>query len=165
MSHTEQELPADALKRHFANRLTNQIRVVLNRWRTLHEHPLSSQNISDLLHEIDSLKRRAQRFEADSLLKQTEHIQQQLQSLLQKDEGTHAKTIEDLHENIYQLGQFSLRRDDRDHNVDQHIPNKKPVFLAVSKELSDKLIEQLNHFDIQSHTVLNQAHLNKPQVF
>ncbi|MCP5335979.1 MAG: hypothetical protein H7A08_09875, partial [Oceanospirillaceae bacterium] len=37
MSHTEQESAHEALRRHFASRVANQVRNLLDRWRLLNE--------------------------------------------------------------------------------------------------------------------------------
>jgi len=161
MSHTEKERPTDALKRHFANRVTNQVRVILNRWRIMHEHPLTSENVEELRHETDNLIRRAQRFGEKRLLDLAHEIEDQL-IVIQQPELLNDKTsLKNLHASIYQLGQNSLRRNDSDHNVDHHIPNKKPVFLAVNTDMANKLTEQLNHFDINSQVVKNQDHFKQ----
>jgi len=158
MSHTEKELPSDALKRHFANRVTNQVRVILNRWRVMYEHPLTLKNVEELRHETDSLIQRAMRFGEQQLLDQAQSIENQLIVIQQPELLNDKASLKKLHSYIYQLGQKSLRRNDNDHNVDHHIPNKKPVILAVADDLAKKLIEQLNHFDISSQQVKNREH-------
>ncbi len=161
MSHTEKELPSDALKRHFANRVTNQVRVILNRWRIMHEHPLTLENVEELRHETDNLVRRAKRFGEQQLLDQAHDIEDQLIVIQQPELLNDQKSLKKLHTSIYNLGQYSLRRNDSDHNVDHHIPNKKPVFLAVNTDLAHKLTEQLNHFDINSQVVQNREHFQQ----
>jgi len=161
MSHTEKERPTDALKRHFANRVTNQVRVILNRWRIMHEHPLTSENVEELRHETDNLIRRAQRFGEKRLLDLAHDIEDQLIVIQQPELLNDKASLRKLHASIYQLGQNSLRRNDSDHNVDHHIPNKKPVFLAVNTDMANKLTEQLNHFDINSQVVQNSEHFKQ----
>jgi len=161
MSHTEKERPTDALRRHFANRVTNQVRVILNRWRIMHEHPLTPKNVEELRHETDNLIRRAQRFGEKRLLDLAHEIEDQLIVIQQPELLNDKASLRKLHASIYQLGQNSLRRNDSDHNVDHHIPNKKPVFLAVNSDMANKLTEQLNHFDINSQVVQNSEHFKQ----
>ena len=161
MSHTEKERPTDALRRHFANRVTNQVRVILNRWRIMHEHPLTPENVEELRHETDNLIRRAQRFGEKRLLDLAHDIEDQLIVIQQPELLNDKASLRKLHASIYQLGQNSLRRNDSDHNVDHHIPNKKPVFLAVNSDMANKLTEQLNHFDINSQVVQNSEHFKQ----
>jgi diguanylate cyclase (GGDEF)-like protein len=160
MSHTEKELPSDALKRHFANRVTNQVRVILNRWRIMYDHPLTLENVEELRHETDRLIRRAMRFGEQTLLDQAHNIEDQLIVIQQPELLNNEASLTSLHSCIYQLGQESLRRNDNDHNVDQHIPNKQPVILAVNDDLACKLSEQLSHFDINSLRVRNSEHFS-----
>ncbi len=161
MSHTEQESQSDALRRHFANRVTNQVRVLLNRWRAIQNQNISEQHIEELLHVTKNLIRRAQRFETKNLLNQAHQIQDLLVKHQQADTKLDKNDLKDLHQAIYDLGQFSLRRDDSDHDIDQHIPNKQPVFLLVNPDLASKLTEQLNHFDIPSLIIKSPQHFQQ----
>ncbi len=161
MSHTEKELPGDALKRHFANRVTNQVRVIVNRWRAMHTHPLSLENVEELRTETDILVRRAKRFGAKQLQDLSHEIEDQLIVIQQPELLNDEASLKKLHTSIYNLGQISLRRNDQDHDIDHHIPNKKPVFLLVNMDLAQKLTEQLNHFDINSQAVQNPEHFHK----
>ena len=161
MSHTEKEQPTDALRRHFANRVINQVRVILNRWRIMHRQPLTSENVEELRYETDLLIRRAQRFGGKPLLDLAHDIEDQLIVIQQPELLNDEASLTRLHACIYQLGENTLRRNDSDHDVDHHIPHKKPVFLAVHSELANKLTEQLNHFDITSQVVKNHEHFQQ----
>ena len=161
MSHTEQESQSDALRRHFAKRVTNQVRVLVNRWRAMQAPGISLSNIDELAHITKKLIRHGQRFETENLLKQSLHIEILLTALQNTTTKLDKPALHELHQAIYNLGQFSLRRNDRDHDIDQHIPNKKPVFLLVQPELANKLTEQLNHFDIPSIIIENPKHFQE----
>ena len=150
MSHTEQESQSDALRRHFANRVTNQVRVLVNRWRAMQSYGITLVRIEELAHITANLIRRAQRFETQDLLKQAMQIEVLLTALLESTTKLDKPALHELHQAIYDLGQFSLRRNDSSQDIDQHIPNKNPVFLLVQPDLASKLTEQLNHFDIPS---------------
>ena len=159
MSHTEQESTSDALKRHFASRTTNQVRVLLNRWRAIYSHTFQQSGIDELLRDIRKLIRHCNRFESTELLKQAQNIEQQLQALC-IDNITPA-SIESLNDAIHTLGESFLRKDDSKQDIAQHIPNQRPVFLAVSSELANKLTEQLNHFSIKSQVVKDAQELTE----
>ncbi len=157
MSHTEQESASDALKRHFASRMTNQVRVLLNRWRAIYGHTFQQMGIDELLHDTQKLIRHCNRFDSTELLKQAQNIEQQLQALC-IDNITPA-SIENINTAIYALGQSSLRKSDSKQDIAQHIPSQQPVFLAVGSELANTLTEQLDHFDIKSQVAKDAAHL------
>ncbi len=127
----------------------------------MHEHPLTSENVEELRYETDNLIRRAQRFGEKRLLDLAHDIEDQLIVIQQPELLNDKASLKKLHASIYQLGQNSLRRNDSDHNVDHHIPNKKPVFLAVNTDMATKLTEQLNHFDINSQVVQNSEHFKQ----
>ncbi len=74
MSHTEQESPMDALKRHFAQRVTNQVRTLINRWRIVCEHPLTTEVLVDLIQATEKLCAQAQKFNAELQLEQGQII-------------------------------------------------------------------------------------------
>ncbi len=161
MSHTEQESQSDALRRHFANRVTNQVRVLVNRWRAMQAPGIRLSNIDELAHITKNLIRHAQRFETEDLLKQAHQIDTLLTALQNTTTKLDKPALHEVHQAIYDLGQFSLRRNDKNHDIDQHIPNKKPVLLLVQPELANKLTEQLNHFDIPSIVIESPKHFQE----
>ncbi|MFT6154176.1 MAG: hypothetical protein ACJA1X_001528, partial [Bermanella sp.] len=74
MSHTEQESASDALKRHFAQRVTNQMRSLISRWRIVSEHPLTPEVINDLGVAAKKLQEQAHKFNAHDQASQSNEI-------------------------------------------------------------------------------------------
>lgn len=154
MSHTEEEPATLALKRHFANRVANQMRTVISLWRSVHGHNLSDIELNQLIKEVSKLDTLAARYEMPDIAQEAIAIVTAIHALKPKQNNLIQQ--ESIHQAIYGLGQSTLRHDD-DQDVDGHIPNVQPVILALNHDMSTKLNEQLNHFGIKSQAALNGA--------
>ena len=157
MSHTEQESAREALKRHFAQRVTNQARALVNRWRILSEQGVDIAGLKEIIQDCEKFIHHAKRFEADEQLEQGQTIHSALLELERQLLSGEPENIKPVTEAIKELGNHSLRRNDSSQAA-QCIPNTKPVLLAIGKELELKLTEQLNHFGIENQVARNQDH-------
>lgn len=153
MSHTEEEPATLALKRHFANRVTNQMRMVISLWRSVHGHNLTETELSQLIKEVGKLEALANRYEMPDINVQAAKIVTDLGQLKPKQNNLIQQ--EGIHQAIYTLGQSALRHDDEDQDVDGHIPTVQPIILALNPDMATKLTTQLNHFGIKSQAALN----------
>lgn len=155
MSHTEQESASDALKRHFAQRVTNQVRTLINRWRIASKHPLTIEVVNDLTQATSKLNRQAAKFNSEPQTKQSKDILQLLNQAQSQFPDISQELKAALNQSILSLGENSVRKDDVT-PVERVLPSTNPVFIAVGSDLSSKLTEQLGHFGIENQVVKNQ---------
>lgn len=160
MSHIEKESASNALKRHFASRVSNQIRVLLNLWRTCCEHGLSLDHLPRLIEECEKLMRHSLRF---NIHHQHDHALLILDLLNELQEQN---TVDEMRQQALQLaidklGQSALRRSDTSDTA--NIPTIRPVMLALPPEYADKLTRQLNHFGIKSEVAKDNEHFYRLQ--
>ncbi|WP_396587620.1 diguanylate cyclase [Bermanella sp. R86510] len=156
MSHTEQETASEAMKRHFASRVSNQARVIFDRWRSLENRALSQQTIHELILGVEKLMRHAQRFNAP----QHEQLAKTLVTLLKllhsnKGKGT-LEQLSQLNTHMLKLGQNALRHTDE--GSADNLPKIRPAVLLVNPTLGNKLTEQLSHFSINNIMVTSESH-------
>lgn len=160
MSHIEKESASNALKRHFATRVSNQIRVLLNLWRRSCELGLTQANLDKLVEECEKLVRHSLRF---NIHHQHDHallILELLNDARQK-ESVATTQQQAIQHAIDKLGQSSLRK--TDNNNLEHIPKHKPVILALQADYAEKLAEQFNHFGIASQIAKDNEHFYRLQ--
>jgi len=155
MSHTEQESPMDALKRHFAQRVTNQVRTLINRWRIVCEHPLTTEVLIDLIQATEKLCAQAKKFNAELQLEQGQIIHALLIKAQSELPNINNVTIQSLNTALMGLGEASVRKDDST-PAERLLPNTNPVFIAANPDLTLKLTEQLGHFGIENQIIQNQ---------
>ncbi|GAA6133989.1 diguanylate cyclase GcbA [Oceaniserpentilla sp. 4NH20-0058] len=160
MSHIEKESASNALKRHFASRVSNQIRVLINAWRRSCEQGLAVSHLNKLIDECEKLVRHSLRF---NIHHQHDHALVILEML---NEANNSNQINELQQQALQhaidrLGQSSLRKTDNN-NLEQ-IPKPKPVILAVQPDYAAKLSEQFNHFGITSQIAKDNEHFYQLQ--
>lgn len=160
MSHIEKESASNALKRHFASRVSNQIRVLLNLWRASCEHGLTVEHLPRLISECEKLVRHSLRF---NIHHQHDHALLILELLSESQAACAITQMQQqaLQHAIDKLGQSALRRSDG--NDVNNIPALRPVMLAVSAEYADKLTSQLKHFGIHSEVATDNEHFYRLQ--
>lgn len=160
MSPIEKESASNALKRHFASRVSNQIRVLLNLWRASCELGLKVEHLPKLITECEKLMRHSLRF---NIHHQHDHALQILELL--RDAQTQAKINQPLQQTVQavidELSQSSLRHSD-DKDI-KHIPTARPIILAVSADYAEKLTDQLSHFDMISIVANDNNHFYRLQ--
>lgn len=156
MSHLEQESASEAMKRHFASRVSNQARIIFDRWRNLENQTLDTRTVHELILGVEKLLRHAQRFDTP----QYEELAKTLITLLKllhnnKGKGTQEQ-LSQLNTHMLKLGQSSLRQGDQ--NTPDAIPKVRPVILLLNPELGSKLTEQLEHFSINNILIQSETH-------
>jgi diguanylate cyclase (GGDEF)-like protein len=160
MSHIEKESASNALKRHFASRVSNQIRVLLNLWRVSCENGISVEHLPRLIEECEKLMRHSLRFNIHHQHDHALMILDLLNQALAQSSLDHLQQ-QALQDAIDKLGQSALRRSD-DNDV-KNIPETRPIMLAVSPEYAKKLTRQLNHFGIKSEVATDNEHFYRLQ--
>jgi diguanylate cyclase (GGDEF)-like protein len=157
MSHTEQESASEALKRHFAQRVTNQARSLVNRWRMISQSGVELDAVKELIQDCEKLSHHAKRFEAEKQLEHSQAIHKALLELERQLLDGEPERLKPVTHAIEALASLALRRHDSP-QPQQYIPNSKPVLLAISEEMESKLTEQLNHFGIENQVARNSEH-------
>ena len=160
MSHIEKESASNALKRHFASRVSNQIRVLLNLWRASVDAGLKVEHLPKLIDECEKLMRQSLRFNIHHQHDQALLILDTLNEAHSQDLITEQQ-INAIQVNIDQLSKSSLRRSDSQDT--QNIPAAKPIILAVSKEYAEKLTQQFNHFGMINIVAHDNEHFYRLQ--
>lgn len=150
MSHTEQESAHEALRRHFASRVANQVRNLLDRWRLLNELKWDASSFAEFERANEKLVRQAERFEAAMQLRNALKIQGILTQIRSADEPASSKQITELAMLINTLGESALRRSDAAQPAEKTIPLRKPVYLAIDQDIAQKTSEQMRHFGIDA---------------
>lgn len=155
MSHIKKESASNALKRHFASRVGNQIRVFLNLWRHCCDQGLQLEHIDNLIAECEKLVRHSLRFNVHH---QHDHALLILELLTDAKQSQAINTHQQqaIQHAVDKLGQSSLRK--TDNNNLERIPKTKPVILAVTPEYAKKLTEQFSHFGIAAEIAKDNEH-------
>lgn len=150
MSHIEQESAHEALRRHFASRVANQVRNLLDRWRLLNELKWDANSFAEFERANEKLVRQAERFEAAMQLRNAVKIQGILTQIRDSGEPASSKQITELAMLINTLGESALRRSDAAMPAEKTIPMRKPVYLAIDQDIAQKTSEQMRHFGIDA---------------
>lgn len=153
MSHTEQESAHEALRRHFASRVANQVRNLLDRWRLLNELKWDTASFDEFERANEKLLRQAARFEADMQLRKAMKIEEIIKQIRNASEPASSKQITELAMLINALGETAQRRDDASRPAEKTIPLRKPVYLAIDPDIAGKTSEQMRYFSIDAVVV------------
>ncbi|MBK85401.1 MAG: diguanylate cyclase response regulator [Gammaproteobacteria bacterium] len=144
-SNTMQQMQ---LRRFFAKRVTNQVRVILGLWCQLNDGPWTTMGLDEFKHAIQTLIRFAQHFNEESHRRAARQIMQCL-DLVDSDTLTpNPEVLHELTDLIGQLSHLALRRTDNEEYESANVLNpKKPVYIAMHNiEEAFKLSEQLEFF-------------------
>ncbi len=148
---TEHDDPTlDRLKHHFAQRVINQARQVLEVWQRLTRAEWNSDGMEELADATLRLQRYAERFE------QAEHAQlagaiDRTLDVVEANRGRlSSESISELNQLMQRLSRTGLRHGDQlEHTVLP--PLRKPVYLALKdRERAERLAQQLEFFGLQA---------------
>lgn len=156
----------EKLRQHFALRVTNQVRQVLDLWRQLSATAWTQEWLNDFQNAIDKLIQTAHRFEASEHEVKAKLISKILHTIHLETEAPSSKQITLLNDAIYGLSQATLRKSDGNTNIDSAIPVKKPIYVALnSPRDSEILVTQLGYFGFRAEALTTrlelQDHLNR----
>ena len=140
------------LRRFFAKRVTNQVRLILGVWCSLNDGQWSKVGLDDLRNATQTLIRFAQHFNEESHRRAARQIMQCLDLV---DPHTLTPTPEILHELtelIGQLSQLAVRRSDTEEGDTPNVLNpKKPIYIALQDlEKAFQVAEQLDFFGFRT---------------
>lgn len=145
----------DLLKQHFARRVTNQARIVIDSYQkcTLSQWK-DADATSILIEQSERLAQYAKRFEMSEL----EAAGYQIMSLLKLSSGSSASDTDatkGVTKTISKLSQYIRRKSDSQSQASDESKNRTyvqpPVIIALNdKELAEKIIEQLDFFGFRS---------------
>ncbi|BAU76797.1 response regulator [Metapseudomonas furukawaii] len=148
---TEQEDPSrDRLKHHFAQRVINQARHVLEIWQRLQRSEWSAACMAELAEASLNLQRYAERFEQP----EHRHLAQAIGNCLRGVEENRGRLSSDLITELsllmQRLSRTGLRQGDP---FEQTFlpPLRKPVYLALqSTDRAERLTQQLEFFGLNA---------------
>ncbi len=153
-----QEQHLQRLKQHFAQRVINQSRQLLELWQNLHSTQWSTQELTNMQEASQRLLRYAERFE------QPEHvyIAQQLLDILSAIQANgnrlNSYFIESITRLLQQLLQTGLRDGEQIDQVFLPTMVRKPIYIALrSAEQAQHLAQQLQSFYFQVEVFANGA--------
>ncbi|MDX1297885.1 MAG: PleD family two-component system response regulator [Pseudomonas sp.] len=143
----EHEDPSsDRLKQHFAQRVINQARQVLEVWQRLQRSEWSEPGMAELREATQLLQRYAQRFDQAEHRQLAEEIDASLQQVADNRGRLNSQLISQLNLLLQRLSRTGLRHGDR---FEQTVlpPLRKPVYLALQHmERAEQLVQRLEFF-------------------
>lgn len=153
----EQEDPSrDRLKQHFAQRVINQARQVLEVWQRLQRSEWSEPGMLELREASRVLQRYAGRFEQIDHSQLAEEIDTCLQRVTDNRGRLNSELINQLNQLLQRLSCMGLRHSDS-HEQSVLPPLRKPVYLALQHiERAEQLVQRLQFFGM-SAIALNSA--------
>ena len=148
---TEHEDPSrDRLKQHFAQRVINQARQVLEVWQRLQRSEWHDIGLQELSEASLLLQRYAERFEQAEHAQLARDIGQCLQLATDNRGRLNSQLISQLSELMQRLSRTGLRHGD---NFEQTLlpPLRKPVYLALQHhEQAEQLAQRLAFFGMSA---------------
>ncbi|PTS86076.1 diguanylate cyclase response regulator [Pseudomonas sp. HMWF032] len=148
---TEQEDPSrDRLKQHFAQRVINQARQVLEVWQRLQRSEWSDAGMSELREATQLLQRYAERFDQAEHSQLAQEIDSCLQLVTENRGRLNSVLISQLNLLLQRLSRTGLRHGDR---FEQTLlpPLRKPVYLALQHlERAEQLVQRLEFFGMNA---------------
>ncbi|GGY73738.1 diguanylate cyclase [Marinobacter zhanjiangensis] len=154
------ESQKEKLRQHFARRVTNQARVVLDTWQKIHADPPASAPFrEDLNAAADKLARYAGRFEMSAYVDAGKAIMAAIRQW-PEHQAPDAEALQALREAVMSLEQSTQRRSDRQSSEPPRVYRKTPVYVALSNhELASRLIRQLEFFGFRAEAFDTPAEL------
>jgi len=160
----------EKLKQHFARRVTNQARVVLDTWQKIHaNHRQAGRHRQELATAADKLVRYAHRFE----MQKHEQAGRRILALMESwpADGLPGDQLwQHFQEAMEQLERCTQRRTDRQNGETPQQYRRTPVYIALaSEELSSHLIRQLEFFGFRAtafrdgDSLISACALSKPE--
>ena len=164
------ESQKEKLRQHFARRVTNQARVVLDTWQKIHADPPASAPFrEDLNAAADKLARYAGRFEMSAYVDAGKAIMAALRQW-PEHQAPNAEALKTLQEAVMSLEQSTQRRSDRRRSEPPRVYRKTPVYVALGNhELASRLIRQLEFFGFRAEAfdtpaeLMDACALHKPE--
>lgn len=164
------ESQKEKLRQHFARRVTNQARVVLDTWQKIHADPQAAAPFrGDLEASADKLARYASRFEMTAYVEAGKGILSALPHWT-PGEAPGQAAVEALREAVMYLEQSTQRRSDRQNSEPPRVYRKTPVYIALaSHELATRLVRQLEFFGFRAEAfaspddLMDACALHKPE--
>jgi diguanylate cyclase (GGDEF)-like protein len=148
---TEQEDPSrDRLKQHFAQRVINQARQVLEVWQRLQRSEWSEPGMLELREASRLLQRYAGRFDQADHSQLAEEIDNCLQRVTDNRGRLNSELISQLNQLLQRLSSTGLRHSD---SPEQTLlpPLRKPVYLALQHmERAEQLVQRLQFFGMNA---------------
>jgi diguanylate cyclase (GGDEF)-like protein len=151
---TEHEDPSrDRLKQHFAQRVINQARQVLEVWQRLQRLQRSEWNetgMGELREATQMLQRYAERFEQAEHSQLATQIDECLQRVADNRGRLNSELINHLNQLLQRLSRTGLRHGDK---FEQTLlpPLRKPVYLALQHlERAEQLVQRLEFFGMNA---------------
>lgn len=164
------ESQKEKLRQHFARRVTNQARVVLDTWQKIHSEPAQAAPFrADLAAAADKLVRYASRFEMTTYADAGNAIGAALDAW-PEGSAPDSSAQQVLQEAVLSLEQSTQRRSDRQQSEPPRVYRKTPVYVALSnQELASRLVRQLEFFGFRADAfntpdeLMNACALHKPE--
>lgn len=154
------ETNRDKLRQHFALRVTNQVRLVLDLWRQLSASAWTREWLKDFQNSINKLIQTAHRFNAIEHEVKAKLIRKVLESIDLEKEAPNSQQITLLNDAIYGLSQATLRNSNNETYIESAIPVKKPIYIALNNARDRNiLVTQLGYFGFRAEAFETRAEL------
>lgn len=158
MDTTESMSSIERLKQHFASRVLNQSRQLIDLWQLISAEPWSNEPTVDLVLQIEKLLSNAKRFGAGTHLLIANELLRCFASI-SPSEPPSASLLSEINSLFVKLSHASLRRSDG--QVDE-LPciSQKPIYLALPKCESTELVaKQMRSFRLYPKLVESSSDL------
>ncbi|MCU1718239.1 PleD family two-component system response regulator [Pseudomonas sp. 5P_3.1_Bac2] len=151
---TEPEDPnRDRLKQHFAQRVINQARQVLEVWQRIQRSEWTDVGLSELREAAHLLQRYAERFDQAEHYHLAKEIDACLQRVHDNRGRLNSQLISQLNQLMQRLSRTGLRHGDRFEQTALP-PLRKPVYLALQhEERAEQLVQRLAFFGMQAQVL------------
>lgn len=137
------------LKDHFAQRVTNRARHVIECWHRLNTEHWSKQWLSEFQRANEKLLKYAERFKQQAHSDVSKKIDDVLQGF-NKEKSPDSDLIRHLNDLIIRLSYTALRKGDTSVQITS-IPTSKPIYICLNHfSMATKLLKQMEYFGLRA---------------
>ena len=140
----------ERLKQHFAQRVINQSRQLLEIWQSLHSTQWSAQELVEMQDSAQRLLRYAERFEQHAHIKIAQALLENLAAIEQNSNRLTSQFIETMTQLLQDLLQTGLRQGEQIDHVFLPPMVRKPLYVLLQDhEKAERFSQQLQSFSLQ----------------
>lgn len=148
----------ERLKQHFAQRVINQSRQLLEIWQNLHSTQWSVQEQINMQDAAQRLLRYAERFEQHAHIKIAQALLENLAAIEKNGNRLNSQFIETMTQLLQDLLQTGLRQGENIDDVFLPPMVRKPLYLVLQdQEKAERFVQQLQSFALQAEVFSDEA--------
>lgn len=148
----------ERLKQHFAQRVINQSRQLLEIWQNLHSTQWSVQELVNMQDAAQRLLRYAERFEQQAHIKIAQELLEVLAAIENNGNRLNSQFIETMTQLLQDLLQTGLRQGESIDNVFLPPMVRKPLYVVLQDhEKAKYFAQQLQSFSLQTEVFSDES--------